>query len=547
MSSPLREILARFGIEVDTKALEKGDKGVDSLTNKLASFGQAVAAVFVVQGLAEFVSSTVEEARALAEASVKAGLAEQEYQALAHAANMLDVSQQSLGTGLKFLQKNLYDAANGGKESRKVFDDLGIAFKDGVTPSTVETLTAVSDQIMGMKDPAEQTAIALKVFGRGGQEMLPMLKKGGKAIEEYAKQIDELGGGFSPEFMGLTDTYEEQRKELDMLWRSMRSQILTVALPVIMRAAEGAKALGKAFLQLNKDGAVFRTGLIAGLVAISAVLNPLLVKLFALALPLLGLIAISLVLEDIVGWLSGSDSVIGAFFDTLDTRITESAVIVGAGFATMFSSWDNFVAGLAAANVTLGFILGMPFIELANLCATIFAKIADGWALLLSKLHLPPAIEKALNFGGGTSEGGASAAADEANAKSRLDWAQTYEQDPAIVKFKAAMADRQQQKEAEATTAGAKAWEAGGGRMGTSAPADQGYYGAIPEVTITGKAPAAGSNITVNDNSKPVVNVTVPEGTPAAVGKAVGKASSEALAQKLRNQYGTPVGFESEA
>lgn len=54
-------------------------------------------------------------------------------------------------------------------------------------------LFMVADQVNKIKDPAERAAVAFKVFGKGGFEMINLLAKGGEGIRRSADAVDRFG------------------------------------------------------------------------------------------------------------------------------------------------------------------------------------------------------------------------------------------------------------------------------------------------------------------------------------------------------------------
>jgi hypothetical protein len=56
-----------------------------------------------------------------------------------------------------------------------------------------EQLSAIADQFQRIRDPADQTRVAVELFGRAGEQLVPLLNKGGGAIDELIAKADELG------------------------------------------------------------------------------------------------------------------------------------------------------------------------------------------------------------------------------------------------------------------------------------------------------------------------------------------------------------------
>lgn len=107
---------------------------------------------------------------------------------LGHAFTMTGVDAETSAKSLGILSKHL--AAND-----KATKSLGIATKDqnGHLKPMSELLPQISDKFAKMKSGPEKTALALKLFGRGGMSIMPFLNKGSAGIKALTEESDKLG------------------------------------------------------------------------------------------------------------------------------------------------------------------------------------------------------------------------------------------------------------------------------------------------------------------------------------------------------------------
>ena len=75
------------------------------------------------------------------------------------------------------------------------FKDLGVAITDssGKTRASKDILMDLADKFKAMPAGVDKTALALKLFGRGGAAMLPFLNKGREGIKAFGEESDKLG------------------------------------------------------------------------------------------------------------------------------------------------------------------------------------------------------------------------------------------------------------------------------------------------------------------------------------------------------------------
>jgi hypothetical protein len=72
---------------------------------------------------------------------------------------------------------------------------LGFALRDasGHLRPLNELLPLIADKFKAMQDGPEKTALALKLFGRGGAQLLPFLNKGAEGLAKFGEEADKLG------------------------------------------------------------------------------------------------------------------------------------------------------------------------------------------------------------------------------------------------------------------------------------------------------------------------------------------------------------------
>lgn len=133
--------------------------------------------------------------------SQKIGISTEELSTLAFAAELADVSLDQLQTGLVRLSKNAADMANGTGEAKDAFKALGLEVVNsaGTLKTNDELLKEIATKFAGLEDGADKTALAVKLFGKSGAELVPMLNAGAAGIEELQSRARQLGLELSTE------------------------------------------------------------------------------------------------------------------------------------------------------------------------------------------------------------------------------------------------------------------------------------------------------------------------------------------------------------
>jgi hypothetical protein len=149
---------------------------------------------------------------------------------LGHVAAMTGIDSESMAKSMGVLSKNL--VANSA-----VAKGLGVSYRDAngdMLPMT-EILPQLADKFAGMEAGPEKTALALKLFGKQGMNMLPMLNKGAEGIKALTAESDALG-------TTLTDKDAQAVKDATLNKRKMSESVkgLQIAigknlLPIVQR------------------------------------------------------------------------------------------------------------------------------------------------------------------------------------------------------------------------------------------------------------------------------------------------------------------------
>lgn len=105
--------------------------------------------------------------------------------------------------------------------------------------SAEEQLLDMADAFAKMPDQATRLAAAQDVFGRDGYRMVNMLKQGSAAIREQMEEADALGLVIGEEGVRATLEYEDSQKRLGAAIKGVRNSIGVELLPEITEGVNG--------------------------------------------------------------------------------------------------------------------------------------------------------------------------------------------------------------------------------------------------------------------------------------------------------------------
>ena len=161
---------------------------------KLAAVGAAITAVF-----STMIYKTSQYGDKLDELSQRTGVSVEALSGLRLAAEKNSVSIEALANGFKFLSMNMVEAASGAGDGAKLFNALGISVKEssGKLKDSSAVMIEVADVFAGMEDGATKTALAVKLFGKAGMDMIPILNLGSEGLKEQRDLAEKLGITFT--------------------------------------------------------------------------------------------------------------------------------------------------------------------------------------------------------------------------------------------------------------------------------------------------------------------------------------------------------------
>ena len=174
----------------------------------LAGFAALAAAI------TDSVKGLVETGGKLADLSAQTGISTQALQKLAYAGSLVGVSQEQITGAAVKMEKAL---ANGDD----VFRRLGLSFQKLRDMQPDQAFAAVAAQIARIKDPANQAAAAMEVFGKSGATLLPLIKSDLKAAGEEAERLGIILSGRT---VDAADALGDEATKLAAAWEGVKNQ-----------------------------------------------------------------------------------------------------------------------------------------------------------------------------------------------------------------------------------------------------------------------------------------------------------------------------------
>lgn len=180
-------------------------------SNRLQTLLAGLGVTLSAGGFVAFVKGAIDSADQLNKLSQKIGISVEALSTLRFAAELSDVSLETLQKGIKTLSQTIVEANSGIGDGVEVFDALGISVKntDGTLKSAEQVLLEVADVFATLEDGTVKTTLAVKLFGKAGQDMIPLLNQGKAGIEQLRLEAERLGLKLDSETARSAETFND--------------------------------------------------------------------------------------------------------------------------------------------------------------------------------------------------------------------------------------------------------------------------------------------------------------------------------------------------
>lgn len=272
------DFVAKTGSFVtDTKRAEAAmKKTAASIEADIKRMGAALGAVAAATAgaVAALGAQAIKTAAEFDQMSKKVGVSVESLSTLAYAAQQSDVSLEALQGSLVKISKNAVDAANGTGAATDAFATLGIEVKDasGKIKSGDTLLREIADKFAGFEDGATKTALAVKLFGRAGADLVPLLNEGSAGIEAMEERARALGLEISTNTAREAERFGDLVADLGNLTKGFGNDIAEQLLPSLNSMAERFVNAGIEGRKASEGVDIFANG-IKGLIAFAVILK----------------------------------------------------------------------------------------------------------------------------------------------------------------------------------------------------------------------------------------------------------------------------------
>lgn len=250
--------IKKVGDEAET-ADKKSGGFASTLANGLKKGLVAVgaAAASAVAGLTAATVSTAGLADDLLTTSQVTGVSTDTLQELAYAADLVDVSVDTITGTMRKNIKSMQSAAGGTGAAAEAYSKLGVAVtnSDGSLRDSEEVYWEAIDALGQMEEGTDRDALAMDLFGKSAQELNPLINTGSEGMAKFAEEAHEAGAVMSGDTLSSFGKFQDSLDRLKSGAGAARNAFGGILLPALTDlAGEGVDLLGEFTSGLQEAG-----------------------------------------------------------------------------------------------------------------------------------------------------------------------------------------------------------------------------------------------------------------------------------------------------
>lgn len=248
-----------FGEEIDDAGKQSDDAG-----KKFDGLGKAckAAAALITAAFVAVSAAAVSAGKALVEMSregaayaddvlttaTQTGIATDKLQEYMYAAELVDVSTETLTKSMAKQIKSMKAVQDGTKLSVEAYEKLGVQVTnaDGSLRDSDTVYWEVIDSLGKMKNETERDALAMQILGKSAQELNPLIEAGAARMNELGQEARAAGYVVGDDMLNAYGAFDDQLQYLAVGATAAKNALGTVLLPVLTDlAGEGVSLLGE--------------------------------------------------------------------------------------------------------------------------------------------------------------------------------------------------------------------------------------------------------------------------------------------------------------
>ena len=199
-----------------------------------------------VADIAKKLASATKEAAAFADEvltlSAKTNISTDALQGYMYAAELVDVSVETITKSMQRNIRSMGSAADGTAQYANAYKQLGVAVQDsnGDLRDSQEVFWELIDALGQMTNETERDEIAMTLLGKSAQDLNPLIEAGADRMHELADEAASVGYIMSAETLSALGSLDDQLQRMDGAATAAKNALGAALAPVFENLAEKA-------------------------------------------------------------------------------------------------------------------------------------------------------------------------------------------------------------------------------------------------------------------------------------------------------------------
>jgi hypothetical protein len=209
---------------------------IDKLDNVSAS-GAALVGVLagIAVGLGKLTVDTAKAADDILTMSSTTGLSTDALQEFNYAAELVDVSTETMTGSMTKMIRSMNSAREGSKEAAGAYKELGIRVSgsNGELRDANEVFYEAIDKLGRVKNETERDALAMQIFGKSARDLNPLIEAGSERLRELGVEAHTVGYVMDEETLGAFGALDDAMQQISKQGDALKNSFALALLPVL--------------------------------------------------------------------------------------------------------------------------------------------------------------------------------------------------------------------------------------------------------------------------------------------------------------------------
>ncbi len=238
---------------IDKVTKELGKTLPDGVSKAVGSLGKiSASSAIVVAGIAALIAVLVEAEKQLYSITIAAAetadtiltlsqqtsLSTETLQEWSYAAELIDISFDTVESSMRQLINNMQATKNGTGEAQEAFQALGVSVidTDGNLRNAEEVFYELIDALGEVENYTERDAYAMDIFGESAQKLNPLIVQGSERLEELGQEAKDTGYVLSDLAINNLVAVDDALQRLNNTEEALKKQTAAEFAPVTEKA-----------------------------------------------------------------------------------------------------------------------------------------------------------------------------------------------------------------------------------------------------------------------------------------------------------------------